>query len=142
MTTPTPEIQRAYAEAWFRTFGMDEDDVQRAVEAELREPMPWRLAALQAVLAIVERDRTAGSPTEKRAALDAAIADALPISGGKIRKRLKQLRRALADGDEVRKQREPCTRPNCGHILAWHQHDGPPGCVGDLMHCRCEGWLP
>lgn len=52
----TDEIQRAYAEAWYRTIGMGEDDVQEVVAAELRDPMPWRLAALQAVLALVERD--------------------------------------------------------------------------------------
>lgn len=52
----TDKIQRAYAEAWFRTFGFGEDDVQRQVAAELADPMPWRIAALQAVLAIVERD--------------------------------------------------------------------------------------
>ena len=83
---------------------------------------------------------TARSATEKRAALDAAIADALPISGGQVRKRLKQLRRALGEADEKRK---PCARPGCGHVLAWHRQDGSPGgCAGDLMHCPCEGWTP
>jgi hypothetical protein len=53
---PTDEIQRAYAEAWYRAIGMDEDDVQRMVATELSDPMPWRIAALKAVLAIVERD--------------------------------------------------------------------------------------
>lgn len=56
MIEPTTEIQRAYSEAWFRTFGMDDDDVRKAVDAELRDPSPWRIAALSAVLAIVERD--------------------------------------------------------------------------------------
>lgn len=65
---PTEEIQRAYAEAWFRTIGMDEPDVEQMVAAELRDPMPWRLAALRAVLAIVERDQ---SPTQD--AYDAAV---------------------------------------------------------------------
>lgn len=34
--------------------------------------------------------------------LDRVIAAALPISGGEVRKRLKQLRRALAEGDAKR----------------------------------------
>jgi hypothetical protein len=51
----TDEIQRAYAEAWFRAIGLDEDDVERMVAAELHNAMPWRIAALQAVLDIVER---------------------------------------------------------------------------------------
>jgi len=63
---PTDEIQRAYAEAWFRAIGMDEPDVEQMVAAELRDPMPWRLAALRAVLAIVERDYAARHPCEDR----------------------------------------------------------------------------
>jgi hypothetical protein len=70
--------------------------------------------------------------SEVRAALDAAIADGLPISGGKVRKRLKQLRKALAEADI---QRKPCT--DCGHVIAWHREGG---CAGDLLHCRCLGW--
>jgi hypothetical protein len=84
-------------------------------------------------------DETARSAAEIRAALDAAIADALPVSGGQVRKRLKQLRRALGDADE---QRRRCTRPGCGHTLAWHRPNGSFRCAGDLMHCRCEGWMP
>lgn len=56
MIEPTDEIQRAYAEAWFRAIGMDEEDVQKMVAIELGDPMPWRIAALKAVLAIIERD--------------------------------------------------------------------------------------
>lgn len=55
MIKVTEEIQRAYAEGWYRTIGMDEDDVQWMVERELRAPMAWRIAALAAVVAIVER---------------------------------------------------------------------------------------
>lgn len=126
MIEPTDEMRTAIGAA---CYGQLNDDERDAVAA--------------AVLAIVARDRAAESVTEKRAALDAAIADALPISGGQVRKRLKQLRRALDDGDEVRKQRQPCARPGCGHILAWHRQDKSPfRCAGDLMHCPCEGWLP
>lgn len=49
-------VQRAYAEAWFRTIGMDEEGVQQMVAAELAAPAPWRIAALQAALATAERD--------------------------------------------------------------------------------------
>lgn len=41
-------------------------------------------------------------PAHARAVLDAAIDIALPVSGGTVRKRLKQLRRALADVDAAR----------------------------------------
>lgn len=51
---PTEEIQRAYSEAWYRKFGFDEEDVQRLTAVELRDPMPWRITALQAVLDVVE----------------------------------------------------------------------------------------
>lgn len=76
------------------------------------------------------------TPTPTRAALDAAIAAALPVSGGLVRKRLKQLRRALADVDE---QRKPCARAGCRHARNWHI----PGrwCAGDLMSCRCAEYL-
>lgn len=65
MIEVSEEIQRAYAEAWYRTIGMDENDVQWMVERELRTPMAWRVAALAAVVAIVERDlhRPAAAPT-------------------------------------------------------------------------------
>jgi hypothetical protein len=39
-------------------------------------------------------------PAQARADLDVAITAGLPISGGLVRKRLKQLRRALADVPE------------------------------------------
>jgi hypothetical protein len=51
----TDEIRRAYSEAWFRTLGLDEGDVQQMVVAELRDPSPPRLAAIAAALAIAER---------------------------------------------------------------------------------------
>jgi hypothetical protein len=41
-------------------------------------------------------------PSDVRDVLDAAIRISLPVSGGTVRKRLKQLRRALADVDEAR----------------------------------------
>jgi hypothetical protein len=46
-------------------------------------------------------------PTEARAALDTAIADALPLAGSHVRKRLKQLRRALNEVDEMRRRNRP-----------------------------------
>ncbi len=55
MIEVTDEIHRAYSEAWFRTFGADEEDVRRMVDIELADPMPWRTAALAAVLALAER---------------------------------------------------------------------------------------
>jgi hypothetical protein len=70
----------------------------------------------------------------KRAALIAAIDDALPISGGDIRKRLKQLRKAL---DAAAAANKPCAE--CGHKPDWHRE---AGCAGDLLHCRCPGWDP
>jgi hypothetical protein len=79
-------------------------------------------------------DQTTDGQTvsDKRATLDKAIADAFPISGGKVRKRLKQLRRALAKADQ---EREPCANAWCGHTRAWHRDNN---CTGDLQHCPCE----
>lgn len=57
MIEVTDEIRRTYAEAWFRAIGMDEEDVAQMAGSEVADPMPWRDAALTAVLAIVERDR-------------------------------------------------------------------------------------
>ena len=42
----TPEIQRAYIEAWYRGVGMGEGSIQDAVISELRDPSPWRTAGL------------------------------------------------------------------------------------------------
>lgn len=75
------------------------------------------------------------TPTsEKRAALDTAIADVLPISGGQVRRCLKKLRRALAELDETRR---PCMQRGCGHTRNWHRETG---CAGDLLHCPCSGF--
>jgi hypothetical protein len=64
----TDEIRRAYAEAWYRTVGLDEGSVAGVVAEEVADPMPWREAALKAVLAVVERDL---APTQD--AYDAAV---------------------------------------------------------------------
>lgn len=98
-------------------------------------------AGLTAVFAIVEQDQAAKAEEDPsarsvRVKLDAAIAEGLPFAGGRVRKRLKQLRRALAELDEERKR---CTRPGCGHVKTWHV---PDGCAGDLLHCQCKGWTP
>lgn len=52
----TDEIRSAYALAWFRTIGLDDEEAARMAAAEVADPMPWRDAALTAVLEIVERD--------------------------------------------------------------------------------------
>lgn len=57
-------------------------------------------AGLAAVLAIVERDRKQLSTVRER--LDAAIAESLPVSGGRTHKKLKQLRRVLEELDAER----------------------------------------
>lgn len=51
----TDGIRRAYALAWFRGLGLDDDDAVRLAEREVKDPTPWRDAALRAVLALVER---------------------------------------------------------------------------------------
>lgn len=55
----TDEIRSAYALAWFRRIGFDDEDAAQLAAAEVADPMPWRDAALSAVLALVERDRRA-----------------------------------------------------------------------------------
>jgi hypothetical protein len=62
----TDEIRRAYARAWFDAIGMDEEDAAQMAESEVSDPMPWRDAALAAVLAIIERDH----PEIERARID------------------------------------------------------------------------
>jgi hypothetical protein len=64
--------------------------------------------------------------------LRALIAEVLPISGGDVRKRLKQLRKAL---DAVAAQNEPCAE--CGHRRQYHRE---AGCAGDFLYCRCPGF--
>jgi len=88
---PTDEMLAAYAAAYDQAFPDRMYDGRRA--------------GLAAVLAIVERDL--GTPRQR---LDTAIAEGLPISGGDVRKRLKQLRKALADLDEVRARQAAMNR--------------------------------
>jgi ubiquinone/menaquinone biosynthesis C-methylase UbiE len=57
-------------------------------------------AGLAAVLAIVERDRK--HPTSIRERLDLVVAEAIPVSGGRVRKALKHLRWALSELDAER----------------------------------------
>lgn len=94
MIEPTDEMRRA--------FLAEHDDACDQKGCGRPECLDVRLAA---VLAIVERDP--GTPRQR---LDTAIAEGLPLSGGDVRKRLKQLRKALADLDEVRARQAAMNR--------------------------------
>lgn len=98
--------------------GAAQDRRERA-EHGIRERLAERLPALTdvwldqiAAVAAVAAEQaltggeTCGEPTPTRAArqqLDQALRDALPLSGGKVRRRLKALRRELARVDATRR---------------------------------------
>lgn len=115
MIEVTEEIQRAYAETWYREFGLDEEQVQRMVAVELADPMPWRIAALRAVLAVATRDRC-------------------PAPAGHVHHPLAKPQSAAGPFGPVV---NPCR--NCGCAKSWHLKNG---CSGDFTHCPCLMWVP
>lgn len=55
---PTNEIRHAYALAWYQSIGMNDEDATKMADTEAHNPMPWRYAALTAVLTTIKNNLT------------------------------------------------------------------------------------
>lgn len=87
MIEPTDEMVQAFGHVEFT------DNLTEISDPDIR-------LGLAAVLAIVERDLR--DPASVRERLDAVLAEAIPVSGGRVRKALKHLRWALSELDAER----------------------------------------